>query len=195
MTYTTEELLEILDQELRATWKGERVLLSSEDRLNNPVVAKALGTDKLSKVFAYQDFRQQIHQYQQKHLISGIVSRSCTFQGETLHYPELHNQLIAIPGDKEVLIQAKESVLDFWRKHTQNMTFWKVGREYQQITQKYVERLIQQTEWAEIDAAINELYLSLCWGKPEECRYQWARNASGCDRVVAAKSQPSSIKI
>ena len=41
MSYTTQQLLEILDQELRAAWKGERVLLSSAQRINNSVLAKA----------------------------------------------------------------------------------------------------------------------------------------------------------
>ncbi|HEY9816804.1 MAG TPA: hypothetical protein V6D20_13545, partial [Candidatus Obscuribacterales bacterium] len=63
MPYTTQDLIEILDQELRAHWKGERLLLSSEKRLDNPVVAKAIGAGQLSKVFGYRDFQGQIHQY------------------------------------------------------------------------------------------------------------------------------------
>lgn len=196
MTYTTEQLLQILEEELKATWTGKRVLLSSEERLSNPVVAKALGSDKLSKVFAYQDFRQQIHDYQREHSVSGIIWRTCTFGGDTLHYPELHNQLVAIPGDKEILMQAKTAVLEFWQKLTQNLQLWLVTKDYIKITPEYFQRLVEQTEWAEVDATLDALYLSLCWGKPEECRYQWARQASGCERVAAAEVKPSgAIKV
>jgi hypothetical protein len=86
MSYTTEQLLEFLDQELRATWKGERVLLSSAERLDNPVISKAIGTDKLSKVFAIQDFRAQIHDYQRQHGVSGLIWHTCNFRGRSLRF-------------------------------------------------------------------------------------------------------------
>lgn len=52
MTYTTDELIKILDQELKENWKGKRVVLSSAQRINDPVVAKALNMDQVNKVFA-----------------------------------------------------------------------------------------------------------------------------------------------
>ena len=114
MTYTTAELIEILDRELQANWKGERVLLSPAKRINDPVVAKALNMDKVSKVFAYQDFRRQIHEYQQEHQVSGIIWRTCTFNNRTIRYPEIDNQLIPVAGDKEILIESKQSILNIW---------------------------------------------------------------------------------
>ena len=60
MIYTTQQLIKILDQELKATWRGERVILSGHDRINNPVIAKALNTNKINQVFAYQDFRPTV---------------------------------------------------------------------------------------------------------------------------------------
>ncbi|MBF2078866.1 MAG: hypothetical protein IGR76_10195 [Synechococcales cyanobacterium T60_A2020_003] len=195
MPYTTDELIHILDQELRAHWKGERVLLSSEDRLENSVIAKALGSEKLSKVFAYQDFRDQIHQYQLDHQVSGLIWKVRRFQTHSVRSPELHNQLIPIPSDKEVLVQAREDVLVFWRQATQGMTFWLAGYDPQHITVAYVEELVRQTEWAEVDAAQTEIYLSLCWGDPKTCHYQWAQPDSGCIRIIAAMSQPGSIKV
>lgn len=75
MTYTTQQLLEILEQELRATCQGKRVLLSPGDRLDNPIMAKAINLDQVGKVFAYQDFRGQIHEYQRQHNVSGLVWR------------------------------------------------------------------------------------------------------------------------
>jgi len=42
MTYTTQDLIDILDRELKANWKGKRVVLSSAERINDPVVTKLL---------------------------------------------------------------------------------------------------------------------------------------------------------
>ena len=205
--YTTQELIEILDRELKANWKGKRIVLSSEERINDPVVSKLLDMEKVSKVFAYQDFRRQIHEYQKQHQVSGIIWRECSFHNKTIRYPEVYNQLIPIEGDKETLIQAKSSIIEFWRETTANMQFWLVNAPgktknksntnsyHQKISLEYVEKLINQTEWAEIDAACTEIYLGLCWGDPLEYRYQWAKPKSGCDRIIASHNQPSSIKI
>ena len=204
MTYTTQELIQILDRELQANWKGKRILLSPDKRMNDPVVAKALNMEKVSKVFAYQDFRSQIHEYQQEHQVSGIIWRTCTFKDKTIRYPEIDNQLIPVAGDKEILIAAKRSLLTFWYEVTAEMNFWlvnapgrnRVNRDpHQKISGSYIDKLSQQTEWAEIDATRTEVYLGLCWGNPREYRYQWAKPQSGCDRIVAAQTEPSAIKI
>lgn len=202
MTYTTEELIEILDCELRENWKGQRVVLSSKQRINDPVMAKALNMDRVSKVFAYRDFRSQIHQYQQRQRVSGIIWRTCTFDGQSITYPEIHNQLIPIEGDKEILVSARSEILDFWHRVTSQMNFWLVNPRsarqdirHQLISLDYLHKLIGQTEWAEIDAARTEIYLGLCWGEPQEHQYQWAKPKSGCDRIIATVSEPSAIKI
>ncbi|HEY9763544.1 MAG TPA: hypothetical protein V6D07_13520 [Trichocoleus sp.] len=195
MSYTTEQLLEILDRELRATWKGERLVLSSSQRLENPVVAKALGTEKLSKVYAIQDFRAQIHQYQQEHSVSGLIWHTCHFQGRSIRLPELHPQLAAIPQDKETLMAAKASVIDFWHESIADMRLWLAGRPPTPTTLDHVENLVAQAEWAEVTATRTELYLGLCWGNPEECHCDWARPDSGCERIIATASEPSEIKV
>jgi hypothetical protein len=222
MTYTTQELIEILDRELQANWKGKRVVLSSAQRINDPVVAKLLDMDRVSKVFAYQDFRSQVHQYQQEHQVSGIIWRSCAFGGQTIRYPEVYNQLIAIDSDKALLMESKALVIDFWQRVTVGMRFWlanapgsrgtllpevpmgKVNYSKrktaspslnEEISREYVNKSIVQAEWAEIDATRTEVYLGLCWGDPSEYRYQWAKPKSGCDRIIASDNEPSSIKI
>ncbi|NJK47492.1 hypothetical protein HC931_04240 [Candidatus Gracilibacteria bacterium] len=195
MTYTTQQLIQILEQELRATWKGDRILLSSADRIDNPVIAKAIDLQKVGKVFAYQDFRRQIHKYQYQHRVSGIIWRECTFAAKSIRYPELHNQLIAVPGDKETLMAAKKEVVEFWREMTQEMNFWLAANRYRPITAESVEEFIQEAEWAEIDAAQTELFLGLCWGSPQEHQYQWAKPNSGCHRIIGTMTEPSSIKV
>lgn len=195
MTYTTQQLIAILDEELRATWQGKRILLSSDQRFDNSVVAKAIDMQKVNKVFAYQDFRQQIHDYQRSHNVSGIIWRECCFQGQILRYPEIHNQLIAIPGDKDILMESKAAVLNFWKMNTQGMGFWLNAHHRRPISLDSLEDLMLETEWAEIDAAQTELYLGLCWGNPQEHQYDWAKPKSGCHRVIAAINEPSTIKV
>ncbi|MEM6715724.1 MAG: hypothetical protein AAF827_14195 [Cyanobacteria bacterium P01_D01_bin.6] len=194
MVYTTAELLDFLDQELRAAWRGERVVLSSEERLN-PVVAKAIGSQKLSKVFAVQDFRDQIHHYQRAHNVSGLVWHTCRFLGRSHQFPELHPQLIATEADKRTLEAAKAAVIDFWRASIPNLRLWRSGAPPSPLELATIERWIAEAEWAEIDATRSELYLRLCWGDPKVCHYDWARPDSGCERIIAAIAEPSSIKV
>ncbi len=195
MAYTTAQLLDFLDQELRATWKGERVVLSSADRIDNPVLSKAIGADKLSKVFAIQDFRAQIHDYQHQHRVSGLMWHTCRFQGRSLHVPELHPQLIAIPADKLVLVGAKPAITEFWRQSIAGLRLWMAGNDPQPTTVAAVEERIAASEWAELSATRDELYLSLCWGDPKDCHCDWAKPESGCDRIIATAGEPSGIKV
>jgi len=202
MIYTTNELIKILDRELKENWKGKRVVLSSAQRINDPVVAKALNMDQVNKVFAYRDFRTQIHQYQHNHGVSGIIWRTCTFEQQSVTYPEIHNQLVPVLGDKEILVAARKEILDFWHRVTAKMNFWLVNSiignnksHHQSISPAYLHKLINQTEWAEIDAARTEIYLGLCWGQPQDHQYQWAKPKSACDRILATISEPSAIKI
>ena len=195
MAYTTAELIDILDRELQANWRGERVLLSPAERLNNPAIAMALDPGKLSKVFAYREFRTQIHEDQVKHKVSGIVWRTCRFGDREVPLPEIHNHLIAIEGDKAILQAAKSNVLCFWREVTAGMKFWLSDKTLSLLPVEELNERMRRAEWAIVDAAREELYLGLCWGKPEECYCDWARPESGCDRVIAATNQPSSVKV
>lgn len=195
MTYTTEELIKFLELELRATWGGQRLIFNTSEKLANPVVAKAIDLNKTSKVFVFRDFRQQIHQYQRDHQVSGVVWRSVSFQDKSLEFPEVHNQLIPIEGDKEILIQAKSSVIDFWREVTQGMKYYLAGDRTSAVTDGVLEQLYREGEWAELDAGQEEVYLGLCWGNPREYIYKWAKPESGYHRIIASRNQPSSINI
>lgn len=195
MPYSTQELIQILDEELKANWKGQRILLSSAERLDNPVISLAIDMKRVSKVFAYQDFRTQIHQYQQQYQVSGVVWRETTYQGKSIRFPEIHHHLIPVEGDKEILEAAKDSLLAFWWEMTEGMQFWQALERSTPITADKLQQLIDATQWAEIDLGHKELYLGLCWGDPKEYQYQWAKPHSGCHRIIAAYNQPSSIKL
>ncbi|NET50591.1 MAG: hypothetical protein F6K09_18245, partial [Merismopedia sp. SIO2A8] len=146
-------------------------------------------------VFAYQDFRRQIHDYQRDHHVSGIVWRTCQFMELAVQVPEIHGQLIPIDADKQTLMAAKATILDFWYKSTKDMLLWLTGNTLKQIAVTDVQRLASKAEWAELDVGQSELYLSLCWGTPQECHYQWSWPDSWCERVIAAKSTPTLTKV
>ncbi|MBL1211033.1 hypothetical protein [Geminocystis sp. GBBB08] len=195
MTYTTDELIKFLGLELRATWGGMRIIFNAEEKLDNPAVAKAINLQKTSRVFVFRDFRQQIHEYQQKNQVSGVIWRTINFQNQTFRCPEVYNQLIAIDGDKEILMDAKTSVLNFWRDVTQGMKYYLSGDKNTLISKDKLELLYQEVEWAELDAGKEEIYLGLCWGNPKEYIYKWANPESGCHRIIATHHEPSNIKI
>ncbi|MGB0560208.1 MAG: hypothetical protein ACPGVO_00180 [Spirulinaceae cyanobacterium] len=195
MPYSTQQLIEILEKEMRASCRGQRVLLSAEERFNDPVLSLALGNDKISRVYAYREFREQIHEYQRHHNVSGLIWRTCQFEGQTVCFPELHNQLIAIAADKQALQAAKANVVAFWRQTTAGLKLWLMGKEQQILSPELVETFIREAEWAEVDAALTEVYLGLCWGKPEERHYQWALPESGCRRIVATRDRPTLLRV
>ncbi|MEL7223510.1 MAG: hypothetical protein AAGL17_01315 [Cyanobacteria bacterium J06576_12] len=203
MAYTTEQLLNILDAEMKAAVRGDRLLLSTDSRIDDPVIAKAIGPQKLSQIYAFRDFRDQIHQYQLAEGVSGIVWRECHFrnnrsnhgQNHTIRFPEIHPQLTATAEDKLRLGAAKGAVITFWRRAVEGLTLWRAGNPPDPITSDKVETLIEHAEWADVEATRSELYLLLCWGNPKESYYAWAYPESGCDRVIAAQGQPSGIKV
>ena len=195
MAYTTAQLLDILDAEMKAAVRGDRLLLSDDRRLDNPVITKAIGPQKLSQIYAFQDFRDQIHQYQVAEGVSGIVWRDCTFKGRSVRFPEIHPQLAAIAEDKLKLSAAKGAVIAFWRECSHDLKLWRASNPPEPISLEKVESLIENAEWADVEATRDELYLLLCWGNPKESYYAWAYPESGCDRIIATSDRPSGIKV
>jgi hypothetical protein len=195
MAYTTAQLLDILDAEMKAAVRGDRILLNGDRRLDNPVITKAIGPQKLSQIYAFQDFREQIHQYQLAEGVSGIVWRECSFKGHSVRFPEIHPQLTATAEDKLRLGAAKGAVIAFWRESISGLNLWRASNPPEPTNIQKVEVLIEQAEWADVEATRSELYLLLCWGNPKESYYAWAYPDSGCDRIIATASQPSGIKV
>ncbi|MEL6352481.1 MAG: hypothetical protein AAFR58_12015 [Cyanobacteria bacterium J06627_28] len=195
MAYTTAQLLDILNAEMKAAVRGDRVLLSTDSRIDDPVIAKAIGPQKLSQIYAFQDFRDQIHQYQIAEGVSGIVWRNCSFKGHTVRFPEIHPQLTATAEDKLRLGAAKGVVISFWHNAITDLNLWRASNPPDPISKEQVEKLIEHAEWADVEATRSELYLLLCWGNPKESYYAWAYPESGCDRIIASEGQPSGIKV
>jgi hypothetical protein len=189
--YTTEELIQILRSERQACLKGERLKLEVTVS-GNPLIDQFIKSDGLQKFTAYEDFKAAIHDYQKKYQVSGIIWRKVTIKSKTLRYPEVDTQLIALPGDVEILKNAKDSLLNFWDEVTDGMDLYlsfNNSKQYQKIFKADVERIAQRTEWASLCVFENsnflEIILQLGWGKPEEASYKRGRPHSGSEYIHA----------
>ncbi|NEU74352.1 hypothetical protein PI95_017745 [Hassallia byssoidea VB512170] len=189
--YTTEELIQILRSERQACLKGERLKLEVTVS-GNPLIDQFIKSDGLQKFTAYEDFKAAIHDYQKKYEVSGIVWRKVTIKTKILRYPEVDSQLIALPGDVEILKNAKSSLLNFWDEVTDEMDLYlsfNNSKQYQNILKADVERIAQRTEWASLCVFENsnflEIILQLGWGKPEEASYKRGRPHSGSEYIHA----------
>ncbi|MEM7727353.1 MAG: hypothetical protein AAF208_13445 [Cyanobacteria bacterium P01_A01_bin.45] len=189
--YTTKELIDILAAERQACLKGERLKLEVKIS-GNPVIDQFIRTEGLQKFAAYQEFKAAIHEYQRENQVSGIVLREVNVRHKFIRYPELDNQLIALPEDLKILKEAKKSILEFWREFAINMDLYlsvSNGKQYRKINLDDVERIISRTEWATLYAFEKsdflEIVLQLGWGKPEEACYKRGFPDSGSEYIHA----------
>jgi hypothetical protein len=187
--YSTEELIKILADERRACMNGERLNLAASAS-GSPFLDQFLKPDGIQKFSAYRDFKAAVHRYQRQHQISGIVWRQITMKGQTLRYPAVDDQLVALSSDLELLKAAKVSILAFWYSVTQDMDLYlsiNSGKDYRQIEPDEVEAIAQRTEWTSLSVHGNstflEIILQLGWGKPEEASYKRGWPTSGSEYI------------
>ena len=192
--YSTEELIQILNQERQACLKGERLNLMATPAVGNPVVDCFLKPEGIQKFTAYQNFKATIHQYQQEHQVSGIVWREIIVREKTLQFPFVNEQLIALPYDLEQLKAAKIKLLAFWDDVTAGMDLYlslNSGKDYRQICVEEVDAIIQRTEWACIwkweKSSFLEMLLQLGWGQPSESGDRRGWPQSGSENIHAVK--------
>jgi hypothetical protein len=208
--YTTECLLRILADEYRACVNGQRLNLAATVSGVNPLIDQFLNAEGIQKFTAYLDFRAAVHRYQLEHQVSGIVWRQIAIADQTLSYPEVDEQLIALPSDLKILQAAKPQVLNFWQQivsgdqdvQTTAMDLYlgvNRGQDYQAIGEADVKQIAQRTEWATLTKHqhINflELVLQLGWGKPSEALYKRGWPESGSEFVYAVSPGHSPISL
>ncbi|NEO99844.1 MAG: hypothetical protein F6K58_14425 [Symploca sp. SIO2E9] len=189
--YSTQELIKILADERRACMSGQRFNLTASVS-GNPLIDRFVKPDGIQKFSAYQDFKATVHSYQRQNQISGIVWQQLKIKGETLHYPAVHDQLVALPSDLEILKAAKASILEFWHSTTRNMDLYlsiNNSKDYRQIQSTYVSKLAYRSEWVNLSghgkADFLEIILQLGWGKPEEAFYKRGWPTSGSEHIHA----------
>ncbi|MBF2014084.1 MAG: hypothetical protein IGS23_02490 [Rivularia sp. T60_A2020_040] len=189
--YTTEELIQILTDERQACLTGKRLKLEVKVS-GNPVIDQFIQTEGLQKFTAYQDFKAAIHEYQKEHQVSGIVWREVSIKGNSLRYPEVDGQLVALQNDLKIIESAKNSILEFWYQVTVGMDFYlsvSNGKQYQQINLEDIKRIEHRTQWASLckweKSNFLEIILQLGWGKPESACYKRGFPASGSEFIHA----------
>ncbi|NET24918.1 MULTISPECIES: hypothetical protein [unclassified Okeania] len=192
--YSTTELIDILAEERQACLQGQRLNLAATPRTGNPVVDHFLKPEAFQKFTAYQDFKAAVHRYQTEYLVSGIVWRQVTVNDKIISFPVVHEQLIALLSDLEILQAAKVSVLNFWSQVTTGMDLYLSvgsGRDFRKIEIQEVEAIAQRTEWANMlkweKSNFLEMLLQLGWGKPELAAYRRGWPNSGSEYIHAVK--------
>lgn len=192
--YTTQELLQILTQEREACLRGQRLKITSPATTFNPVVDPFLNVEGIQKFTAFCDFREAIHDYQRQYGVSGLIWRTCTFKGRSLHYPEIDDHLIALPEDLATLTMYLGSIYLFWREVTQDMEYY-LQRDKQTphypIGVEEIDPIVTRAEWASLHkletATALELAIQLGWGNPKEALYQKNWPQSGCQFIHAVE--------
>ena len=187
--YSTQNLIQILAREREACMRGERLHLNAQ-LSGNPLIDKFVAVEGVQNFTAYKEFQSTIHRYQREYGVSGLIWQTITVRGQTLHYPAIHDQLIAVSADLEQLEQAKPQVLDFWNKVTLGMdVFISDSRDYRLVTRDDVTEIASRTQWATIckweNAAFLEVLLQLGWGQPTEASYQRSLPHSGSRSIHA----------
>lgn len=192
--YSTAELISILAEERLACLQGRRFNLAATPHTGNPVVDHFIKPDALQKFTAYQDFKAAVHNYQREYIVSGIVWRLVTVDGKSISFPVVHEELIALSDDLEILHAAKASILRFWHQVTVGMDLYlsvSNGKDFRQIEAQEVDAIAHRTEWANMlkweKSNFLEILLQLGWGKPEEAAYRRGWPGSGSEYIHAVK--------
>lgn len=198
--HTTEGLLQILADEYRACINGQRLNLTATVSGVNPLIDQFLNAEGIQKFTAYLDFRAAVHRYQLEHQVSGIVWRRVTLGDNVLDYPEVDEQLIALPSDLQVLQAAKAKVLMFWQRVLADEALAldatldlylavNRGQAFEPISQSDIDRIAQRSEWATLTkhqhADFLEIVLQMGWGEPHEALYKRGWPDSGSEFIYA----------
>jgi hypothetical protein len=192
MTYTTRDLLAILAAEKQACISGKRLNLKATVPGINPLIDQFLNLEGVQKFSAYQDFRAAVHRYQLEKQVSGILWKQISYQSQTLTYPHIDEELIALPRDLVVLAEAKASIYDFWQRITRGMSLYQAvqrGGDTPPIRSAELERLLKRAHWANIEIHTYpdfvQIILQLGWGQPHEARYLHSWPEAGSEFIYA----------
>lgn len=196
--YSTGELLEILDEEQRACMQGRRLNLTAKVSGIGPL-DRLIDPKGIQKFTAYQHFRAQVHAYQREQQVSGLIWRSLVLGPHRLDYPELHDQLIALPQDVQMLRRFKTQAIAFWQAVTHGFDRHLSvagGRDFCALSTPDEQRLIDRAEWVSLDPRGQQLpcevVLQLGWGDPAGARYRrdWPQAGSEAIHAVPPGRSP-----
>ncbi|ESA38467.1 hypothetical protein N836_31495 [Leptolyngbya sp. Heron Island J] len=175
MTYTTDQLIEIIDSEMMAHIKGEREFVRL-DRIE----------EKFAAITSYHEVREQVHAYQKQHGISGVVVETRELpDGSVIRFPVQHDQLDLVDGDMQVLEAARFRVVEAFLEQIAAGQYYlcyriesRDGGEWDmETTPEFIRYFIQGLQWAEISMYDSgELVLQVGYGEPHESAYIAGKN-------------------
>lgn len=197
-TYTTQELVRILEGERAACMGGQRLALEASVS-GNPAIDRIVNSNGLQRFQAYQQFRDTIHQYQRDYRVSGLVWREVSVHDRRLRFPTVHDQLLALPSDLVILRDRLPVVVRFWQQAVCEMELYlatNAGRQFVTIAMPDVERLVARSSWAQLHkherqherSSFLEILLQVGWGNPTHARDRHGWPDSGRDEIHAVKA-------
>lgn len=176
--YNTEQLISILDTAVNRSVEIQcacsPLSAPEAETADWEIIHKFNAKNAAAALEGYWQLREQIHNYQHEHQISGLIAEERTYQGKTIKAFSVHEQLISILGDKEVLRKQTPKVIEWWVEVTQGMELWHsptFNREDDyRVSLEEILPLAPLVEWAEISVSNGlrtEIDLKLCWGEPD----------------------------
>jgi hypothetical protein len=192
--YSTEALISILASEHQACLQGERLHLTAGSPSGHPVIDQFFQTEGLQKYSAYQGFKAAVHRYQREYGVSGLIWPRLEIQGKTITYPEVHPQLLALPGDLDCLRSHLPQLLQQWRELSCKLELHLAvdrGKAFVPAQPTDVETILPRTHWATLRAwergDFFEMVLQLGWGQPSDAAHWRAWPQSGSEYIHAVR--------
>jgi hypothetical protein len=158
--YTTEELSEILKQELMACVKGQRTFPmpdNAEEIASQYPLGSFIGAQRLFQIGCYHEFRDQVQKYQLEHNVSGLVIKKHTIVDREYRFPEPEDQLNLTPDDYDVLKLSKPAIVEAFLSFDDGFTYLSFGHEDKagcdfqvETTANYVRHFAESCDWAEL---------------------------------------------
>lgn len=170
-----------------------------------------LGIDAVSKIFAYQNFRDQVQKFQVKNGISATQHQSKTICGQTLNYIDYDDQLILLEEDLKILREQVPAICNLFLSSLSKdyVLFEQLDDESSVIaTPEMIRFICRDCDYAwvhptshdwELDASggysgtfidrdpPDEITLGLKWGDPENPRTDRYFKALILDRLCCGR--------
>jgi len=144
----------------------------------------------------YHEYRSLVRKSQVARNISGIIWYECSFNGKSVKVPEIHDQLTYIPRDKEILVAAKQSIVNWFLDVTTGLEITETLFNGEDIpcSRETLLNYVPEYEFADcycneslihiLDngkevglAKDQEFVLNLIYGSPTDYPFVWAKDS------------------
>ena len=162
---TTEELVQILWDEMNALNRGEKGLpmeldtaTAKEIEQTAGILGEILGAERMAQVAYFCDIKEQVREYQQEYNVSGLLIQEFEIEGNIIRFPRPHDWLIMVEADYDVMRTARDRVVDFFAEYVKNNFVYlshtissQQGFEWDmETTLDFILQFASEMEWAVI---------------------------------------------